>query len=266
MRTTNFVPRIALVLLFALAFDACAQSSARPRDKFLRYEIVATHPHDVAAFTQGLVYVDGQLAEGTGLHGRSSLSLRDLRSGAVLKRRTLAAAHFGEGVAFDGRRFVQLTWRSGLALIYDAALAPRGTFAYEGEGWGLAFDGGQWIMSDGSDRLTLRDRETFAVRGQLRVRDGPRGVSQLNELEYAGGRLYANVWRSDRVAVIDPASGAVRAWIDFALLRRGFARPAGWDEDAHVLNGIAHNPANGHFFVTGKCWPVLYELRLLSNE
>jgi len=263
--STNFVPaaRACALLVVVFACNACASA---PRERALRYEIVATHPHDATVFTQGLAWHDGKIVESSGQLGRSALMLREVARSAPLSRRPLAETHFGEGVAGDGRRFVQLTWRSGVAFVYDLALRPIGRLSYTGEGWGLAYDGRQWLMSDGSSRIAIRDRETFAARGSFEVRDGGRPVTQLNELEYARGRLYANVWHTDRVAVIDPESGVVDSWLDFAALRRGFAKPKGWDEAEHVLNGIAFDPGSGHFFLTGKCWPVLFEIRVLEGS
>jgi glutaminyl-peptide cyclotransferase len=257
------VPAARACALVAIVFacNACAEPS---RDRLLRYEVVATHPHDAAVFTQGLAWHAGKLVESGGQYQHSALMLRDVRRSAPLTRRALAAQYFGEGVAGDGQRFVQLTWRSGVAFVYDLALRPQGQLRYEGEGWGLAYDGERWLMSDGSNRIVARDRETFAVRGGFEVRDRGRPVTQLNELEFARGRLYANVWHADRIAVVEPASGAVEAWLDLSALRRGFARPEGWNEAEHVLNGIAFDPGTGHFFVTGKCWPVLFEIRLLE--
>lgn len=243
---------------------AVARENPAPRIESLRYEIVATHPHDAASFTQGLALVDGRLAESAGLYGKSEIALREVKSGAVVRRRALDAALFGEGLAYGAGRLLQLTWREGRALAYDPHLEPAGSFRYEGEGWGLAFDGRQWLMSDGSDRITFRRTTDFAPVRRLRVTDGGRPLTNLNELEYAGGWLYANVWMTDRVAVIDPATGVVRAWLDLAALRGRFAKPRGWNPDAHVLNGIAHDPRTGHFYVTGKCWPVLFELRIAA--
>lgn len=259
-RATSFVPLVcACALLFAFATRADAAARAA-----WRYEVIALHPHDTAAFTQGLALVDGRLLESRGGYGRSAITLRDLASGAVLRERRLQRRYFGEGVASLGPRIVQLTWHSGLAFVYDTQLRETGRFRYDGEGWGLASDGVRWFMSDGSDRLTVRDGATFAVTGRLPVRDGSTPIDQINELEFAQGRLFANVWHQDRVAVIDPGSGAVQAWIDLSALKRGFAKPAGWDAREHVLNGIAYDPARRHFFVTGKCWPVLFELRFVE--
>lgn len=261
-RATNFVP-------LALAFAAsCANAGAETRADLsaragsFSYEIVAEHSHDVASFTQGLAIVEGRLVESSGLYGRSAVTVRDLASGAVLQRRALDGAQFGEGIAWDGARLLQLTWRAGLALAYDLRLNPVATYRYAGEGWGLTHDGSDWLMSDGSDRITRRRGADFRALSAFRVTDRGRPVARLNELEFAGGLLYANVWMTDRIAAIDPASGVVQGWLDLAPLRARFARPAGWNEATHVLNGIAHDRASGHFYVTGKCWPVLYELRV----
>jgi len=254
-RSSIFVPLAATLCFFSAS--CCA------RENLLRYEIVATHPHDAGAFTQGLAFLDGELVESRGRYGQSAVTISAVASAAVRLRHDNAAEHFGEGLSIAGRELLQLTWRSGLALAFDSRLRRTGEYRYEGEGWGLAFDGSHWLMSDGSDRLTRRRTGDFAVIGELRVRDRGQPVQQLNELEFAQGRLYGNVWHSDRVAVIDPASGLVESWIDFAPLRHGFSPPPGWNQAEHVLNGIAFNPANQHFYVTGKCWPVLYEVRLL---
>lgn len=254
------VARACALIASLFLCNACANESSR--DAVLKYEIVATHPHDVASFTQGLLFLEGKLVESTGGYGRSELTLRDVASGAPRQRHALTPAQFGEGVATDGRRLVQLTWQSGVALVYDLALKPAGRFDYRGEGWGLTYDGSQWLMSDGTSRITRRGRDTFAPNGSFEVRYRNRPVSALNELEFARGYLYANVWHSDRVAVIDAASGTVEAWLDLSALKQGFVKPPGWKADEHVLNGIAFDPGSGHFFVTGKCWPVLFELRV----
>lgn len=264
-RATNIVPvaRVAAFAALVLASIACAKDAARER--VLPYEIVAMHPHDSTIFTQGVMWHDGHVFESAGRYGESAILMRELRDATPRARRALAPTHFGEGLATDGRRLVQLTWRSGIALIYDAALRPLGRYTYEGEGWGLAYDGRRWLMSDGSSRIVARDRDTFAATGRIDVRWRGRPVPRLNELEFARGRLYANVWYSDRIAVIDPGDGAVEAWIDLSALRKGFAKPAGWNEQEHVLNGIAFDPQTGHFLVTGKCWPVLFELRVSDS-
>lgn len=252
--------RACALLASLFLCNACANESSR--SVLLKYEIIATHPHEVTSFTQGLLWHEGKLLESTGGYGRSELALRDIASGASRQRQALTPVQFGEGVATDGRRFVQLTWLSGIALIYDLALKPVGRFDYLGEGWGLAYDGAQWLMSDGSSRITRRERDSFAPSGSFEVRYRNQPVGRLNELEFARGYLYANVWRADRIAVIEPGSGAVAAWLDLSALKQGFPKPPGWKPDEHVLNGIAFDPDSGHFFVTGKCWPVLFELRV----
>jgi glutaminyl-peptide cyclotransferase len=261
-RATNFVPvaRVAALIALVFACGACARDANRER--VLPYEIVAMHPHDSGVFTQGLLWHDGRLFESAGQFGQSAVLVRELRDAAPRARRALAPTQFGEGLATDGKRLLQLTWRSGIALAYDFGLRPLGRHTYEGEGWGLAYDGQRWLMSDGSSRIVARDRESFAPVASIEVTSRGRPVTRLNELEFARGRLYANIWYSDRIAVINPADGVVEAWIDLGALRKGFAKPAGWNEQEHVLNGIAFDPRNAHFFVTGKCWPVLFEIRV----
>jgi len=256
------MPRVVACAVLFVA-HACAAQTTTTENGVTRYEIVATHPHDATSFTQGLALLNGELVESRGLLGQSAVTLGAIRTGIARRRQALAPEHFAEGIAVVGDRLVQLTWRSGLAFVYDRELRKIGEHRYAGEGWGLAYDGRDLLMSDGSDRITRRRARDFTEAGYFDVRDRGRPVPQLNELEFARGRLYANVWYSDRVAVIEPRTGAVESWIDFSALRRGFARPPGFNETEHVLNGIAYNPANGHFYVTGKCWPVLYEVRLL---
>jgi glutaminyl-peptide cyclotransferase len=255
--TSNFVPLALAALLFA------AHARAFAGENLLRYEIVATHPHDTTAFTQGLALLDGEIVESRGRYGASAVTIGAITTGTARLRRDNSPEHFGEGLAVAGRTLLQLTWRSGLAFAYDAQLRLIATHRYDGEGWGLAFDGTHWLMSDGSSRIVRRRLDDFAPAGGFRVTDRGRPVRRLNELEFARGRLYANVWHSDRVAVIEPASGQVESWVDFSALRRGFPRPREWSAE-NVLNGIAFDPAKGHFYVTGKGWPVLYEVRLVD--
>ena len=259
---TARMPRVAAFGIFFYAISLCAVARDASHAPVLHHEIIATHPHDTRAFTQGLAILNGQLIESTGRYGQSALALKNLATGEVIKQRPLSAHHFGEGVTVAGSRLIQLTWTSGVAWIYDFALKRRGQFRYDGQGWGLAYDGQYLLMSDGSSRITFRRPTTFEISGGVDVRDGNEPLRKLNELEFAEGWLYANVWQTDRIAVIDPQSGAVRGWLDLASLRQGMRKPPGWDEREHVLNGIAFNPANGHFYVTGKCWPVLFELKI----
>jgi glutaminyl-peptide cyclotransferase len=222
------------------------------------YTVVRSYPHDPQAFTQGLEYVDGVLYESTGLNGRSGIRKVTLETGAVLQSQPLDPAYFGEGITVWKNRIIQLTWQSGLGFVYDReTLQQQRSFKYTGEGWGLTHDGTRLIMSDGSDSGTLRllDPETLRQVGTLTVRDGGRPVSRLNELEWVKGEIYANVWQSDRVAVISPKTGRVTAWIDL----HGLLNPreaSGVD----VLNGIAYDARGDRLFVTGKLWPRIFQI------
>jgi glutaminyl-peptide cyclotransferase len=265
-RATISVPRALLVAFIAATISNCASADSPAREKISQYEIVATHPHDASAFTQGLAILDGKLLESRGQFGRSAVTISTIKTAAVRRRRDVEAKYFAEGLAVAGDRIVQLTWQSGIAFVYDTALERRGEFRYNGQGWGLAHDGRNWLMSDGSNRIAVRRSEDFSLDHEVRVMDGGKPVWQLNELEYAEGKLYANVWHTDRIAEIDPATGVVESWFDFSALRQAFPKPADWDENEHVLNGIAFDPSTRHFYLTGKCWPVVFEVRLKSSS
>jgi glutamine cyclotransferase len=225
------------------------------------YAIVRTYPHDPTAFTQGLLYHDGFLYEGTGLNGRSSVRKVRLETGEVAQRHDLAAPYFGEGITIWRSALYQLTWQSGLAFVYDRrTLAPRRTFTYAGEGWGLTHDGAALIMSDGSDQLRFLDPTTFAERRRVAVTAAGVPVRRLNELEYVRGEVFANVWQTDYVARIDPATGRVSGWVDLG----GLLSPVE-AASADVLNGIAYDEARDRLFVTGKLWPKLFEIRLFRK-
>lgn len=227
------------------------------------YEIVRSHPHDSAAFTQGLTVADGQLYEGTGLHGQSSLRRVDLATGAALQQVALDARYFGEGVAAVGDRLIQLTYQTGVGFVYDRKTFARlKEFTYKGQGWGLTYDGQRLIMSDGSDTLRFWHPDTLEEMGRLRVRDGDQAIALINELEYVDGSIYANIWQEDRIARIDPKSGVVTAWIDMSNLLTPTERSRGVD----VLNGIAHDPQTGHFLVTGKLWPWVFEVKFVRKR
>ncbi len=255
-----------LSLLPVLAIAAgCAGGDGSEPDPLptFGYRVIAEYPHDPGAFTQGLVYLDGELYEGTGWSGVGPSTLRrvELASGAVLARHELADEHFGEGVAVVGDRIVQLTWRSGVGFSYDrASLRPLQTFSYAGEGWGLAFDGTRLIMSDGTARLRFLDPDTFTEIGSVQVRDADGPVDQLNELEYIDGQVYANIWQTDRIARIDPASGEVTDYLDLT----GLLPAADRTDSVDVLNGIAYDPEQDRLFVTGKRWPKLFEIQIVA--
>ncbi|MEP6493325.1 MAG: glutaminyl-peptide cyclotransferase [bacterium] len=225
------------------------------------FDVIARFPHDPNAYTQGLVRVDSILFESTGLYGHSEVRRVDLRSGRVLASKTLAANRFGEGLALVNGRLYQLTWKSGVAYTYDATtLAPRDSFRYAGEGWGLATDGTSLIMSDGSDSLRVLSPSTFQVQRVVHVRYKNAPLYNLNELEYADGQLLANVYQSDWVLRIDLATGVVRELFDFADLYP--KRPG----SAEVMNGIAIAPESGQLLLTGKHWPVMFQVRLHPTQ
>ncbi len=259
--------------LTALAVGGCAgadpdsgsagpgSSSPGSADR-LRVEVVDTRPHDRTAFTQGLEISDGELIEGTGLVGRSYLSARDVDSGVERVRVPLPDDLFGEGVTVAGDTVWQLTWQDQVAFARDrGTLAERSRVRYDGEGWGLCAQPDRLVMSDGTDTLTFRDRVTFAPLGRVAVRLDGRPVDRLNELECTpDGWVYANVWQSDDIVRIDPATGAVVAVIDASGLLTA-EQSAGVD----VLNGIAAVPGTDRFLVTGKFYPSLFEVRFVPR-
>jgi glutamine cyclotransferase len=249
---------VATLLLLVLAVATADSALAAP---LLGWRLVKEYPHDPASFTEGLVLDGkGRLIESSGGYGRSELSLRDLASGRKLKTVKLPPGDFGEGAALADGRIVLLTWREGHGYVYDTALKPLDHFLFAGEGWGLTWDGTRLIQSDGSALLYFVDPHNFATLGHVAVRDGEQDIYQLNELEYVDGLVLANIWQTDRVAVIDPGSGAVRGWLDLADLQTHFPKPPNWDPADNVLNGIAYDPRSEHFYVTGKRWPKLFEI------
>lgn len=222
--------------------------------------VLATHPHDPGAFTQGLAWDRGALVEGTGHYGESELRRVELATGEVQQAVALAANEFGEGVAVVRDRVLQLTWQNRRAYVRDlTTFAPLDTFLYNGEGWGLAWDGARLVMSDGSPALVFRDPDTFAETGRVTVTTGGAELERLNELECAGGLVWANVWLTDFIARIDPASGAVVDWLDLTGLLTREQELA-----ADVLNGIAIDGESGRVFVTGKFWPSVFEIEVLD--
>jgi len=251
------VPLLVLALLLVAA-PAGAQPTA------LRVEVLASYPHDPRAFTQGLVLHEGALYESTGLVGRSSLRQVELGSGRVLRQTELPPPLFGEGLAWARGELVQLTWQNQRALRWDpASFAARGEWRYDGEGWGLCFDGTHLVQSDGSQRLFFRDATTFAVVRTLAVTENGQPLSRLNELECVGDTIYANVWMTDRLVAIAALNGMVRASVDASgLLAPDERRAIGGEA---ILNGIAHDPADNTFLLTGKLWPKLFRVRFVPR-
>jgi glutamine cyclotransferase len=239
----------------------CGGRGSRGRVPVSGYRVVASFPHDSRAFTQGLVYAGGELYEGTGLYGQSTLRRVALASGEVRQSAALDPRLFGEGIAIIADRVYQLTWKERVCLVYERETFQRlNTLRYETEGWGLASHGGRLIMSDGSSRLVWRDPESFAALGAIDVRAGRKPVGLLNELEVVDGEIWANIWQRDRIARIDPETGNVVGWIDLSGLL-----PAEDRRQADVLNGIAHDPGRDRLFVTGKLWPTLFAIEIVSR-
>ena len=264
----RYWPVLAMLLL-ALPASAGAQSSgpaassASPapdtRPPVYGYEVVRTFPHDPTAFTQGLVIRDGVLLESTGRNPSSVRRVR-LEDGVVLQKHELAPEYFGEGLTEIDGRLITLTWNNGVGFVWNAAdLSQTSRFTYAGEGWGLTHDGARLILSDGSAALRFLDPVTFAETGRVAVTLNGRPVRQLNELEWIDGEVWANVWQTNYILRIDPASGNVAGIIDLSgLLPEGTIK----DPNDDVLNGIAWDAATRRLFVTGKNWPSLFEIRL----
>jgi glutamine cyclotransferase len=244
----------------ALAVRADGEQDEQGPAEQLTVRVVRELRHDTDAFTQGLVYHRGKLYESTGLEGQSSIREVELRTGRVLRRAELPDDVFAEGLALVNDRLVQLSYRNHKAFVWRLDPFERvREHRYTGEGWGLCYDGEHLVMSNGSENLTFRDPRTFQVRRTLRVVDDRRrGVRYLNELECVDGQVYANVWQSDDIVRIDPESGRLTARIDASSLEGRFE-----DDDYDVLNGIAHVPETGHFLLTGKLWPKLFEVELV---
>ena len=258
LRASRYVPLLlcaAAAIVGALTSVHAQRAAAAP---VFGYEVVNVYPHDRNAFTQGLLYRDGLLYESTGLNGQSSLRKVELETGKVLQQISVDRRYFAEGLTDWGSRLVQLTWNTNIGFVYDLATFKQlQTFSYQSQGWGLAHDDRRLVMSDGSATLRYLDPQKLTVTGQVQVTDGEVPVRDLNELEFIDGQVYANVWLTDRIAMIAPDSGRVVGWINLAgLLARGAV------SDDAVLNGIAYDAQRKRLFVTGKLWPSLFEIRI----
>ncbi len=238
-------------------------ASAETPLAYYRYKVVRTFPHDRRDFTQGLVYQDGFLYEGTGLYGQSMLTKRELATGQIVKKVRLPRKYFGEGITLFEGRIIQLTWRSHTGFRYDQeTFRLLGEFKFNTEGWGLTHDGTHLILSDGTDTLRFLDPNTCAETGRVRVRHNGRPLRQINELEFIDGHIYANVLSTDYIAIIAPKTGRVTGWIDL----RGLYDPPPQSPSNSVLNGIAYIPETKHLLVTGKLWPKIYEIALVPHS
>lgn len=268
-RAPRSIARLSALLFFALNGCGRPAASAVPADPPLApggapalytYEVVHRWPHARDAFTEGLVYRNGDMLESDGLYGQSTLRDVDLRTGRIEKELAIPPQYFAEGLAVIGDKAYQLTWRSQVGFIYDAGTFQKlGEFHYQGEGWGLTNEGSLLVMSDGTSRIRFIDPADFHLVRSIQVTARGRPVSNVNELEWVRGEIFANVWETDQVIRIDPSDGKVRGVIDFSGLLPPLERVPGTD----VLNGIAYDAARGRLFVTGKNWPEIFEVRII---
>jgi glutamine cyclotransferase len=248
--------RTALLFSFWIAFLPLAFAADT-------YKVIHTYPHDEQAFTQGLIFVDGQLYESTGLNGHSTLRMDDLETGKVLQHIDVPAQYFAEGLTNWHSNLIQLTWKAHTAFVYDRfSFRQLKTLQYDGEGWGLTQDGKNLILSDGSATLRFLNPETFQVVRRINVTDHGEPVKELNELEYIHGQIYANIWYSNKIARISPQTGKVLGWIDLSDL----VSSLGLQNQDAVLNGIAYDAQHDRLFITGKLWPKLFEIKVAEEK
>jgi glutaminyl-peptide cyclotransferase len=256
---------ICLTLIFSRATErslfAGQKEAAGPTE--YGYRVVNVYPHDRQAYTQGLIWCDGFLYESTGLNGASGIRRVRLETGRVIEQHSLDRQYFGEGITEWEGRLLQLTWNSNLGFIYDrSGLRVTGTFHYPGEGWGLTHDQNRLIMSDGTSILRFLDPRTLRETARLSVRDGDVPLADLNELEFIRGEIFANIYRTDRIARISPRTGRVTGWVDLGGLLTAVDKLIPVD----VLNGIAYDERRNRLFVTGKLWPKLFEIELIRRR
>jgi len=263
-RILVLVALVLIILLGAVFIPLCSNSKeyipATNEITRYTYEIVQTYPHDRNAFTQGLVFEDGILYEGTGLRGRSTIRKVVLETGEGLQLLELYGQFFGEGITIWKDRIIQLTWQSNTGFVYKKdTFELIDKFTYPTEGWGITHDGTHLIMSDGSSTIYFRDPESLQEIDRIEVFAGSGPVVRLNELEYVQGEIYANIWQTDYIARIDPKTGRVTGWINLT----GLLKPEVLNQPVDVLNGIAYDSKNDRLFVTGKLWPTLFEIKLI---
>ncbi len=250
---------IVLTVSSVVGITAYAQFKRSPKGEVWGYQIVAKYPHDATAFTQGLIFNEGRLFEGTGKKGGSSLRLVDLATGKVERNAPLNSHYFGEGITILDGRIYQLTWQNRIGIVYDAeTFNVEKTFQYTGEGWGLTNDTQNLIMSDGSATLRFLDPKTFEVVKRVTARGSQGKVDRLNELEFVKNEIWANIWYEDKIVRISPETGELLGSIDLGGLYPRKQRPSSED----VLNGIAYDAENDRLFVTGKNWPQLFEIKV----
>jgi glutaminyl-peptide cyclotransferase len=254
---------IVILAVGATAYILLKDGSSNDTTQLLyTYEVVKVYPHDTNAFTEGLVFENGTLYEGTGLYGESRLQKVELETGNVTQFHSLPASFFGEGITILDDKIVQLTWLEQVGFVYEKdSFRLLRNFSYPTEGWGITTDGEKLIMSDGTATLHFLDPKTFQETGTVEVHDSSGPVSQLNELEYVKGDVYANIFEQKRIAIINITTGQLKAWVDL----HGLRDPSDFDPN-NVLNGIAYDANGGRLFVTGKRWTQLFEIRLFPMK
>jgi len=246
------------LISFVTLLAACASAAAAALP-VQGVEVKTSYPHDSRAFTQGLLYLDGQLYESTGLEGRSTIRRVRLADGAVLQSKAISRELFGEGMVNWGNELISVTWQDQVGFRWDLkTFALRSSFRYPGEGWALTQDGKHLIMSDGTPNLRFLDPRTFKEVRRVKITAEGRPVTGLNEIEWVKGEVWGNIWQTNLIARIDPKTGVVKSLIDLSALPETGRKP---NIDA-VPNGIAYDSQGDRLFVTGKLWPRLYEVRL----
>jgi glutamine cyclotransferase len=255
-RLLGLRPYLVLVCLLITTAAFCATP-------VLRYKVIATFPHSTSSYTEGFFYLDGLFYEGTGLEGHSAVMAIDPPTGRIVRQHTLSPQYFGEGIVDWGPYLYEWTWKTQIGFVYDRATFQLvRTFRYAGEGWGMTRSAKEIITSDGTSTLRFRDPSTFAVTRSLTVTDAGHPVNQLNELEYIKGEIYSNVWHSNRIVRISPSDGHVIDWIDLS----GLLSPMLLGGPEAVLNGIAYDAQHDRLFVTGKQWPLIFEIQIVPKR
>lgn len=261
MKTYRLIFFIVLIF-FIFSIQTCFAECSIVQTPIIKAQIINVFPHDPEAFTQGLAWKNGFLYEGTGLYGNSSLRKIDLKSGEILKRHNLPDTYFGEGITIFQDKIYQLTWQEQTGFIYDLeTFKLLDTFYYSHEGWGITNDGKNLIISDGTPVLYFIDPFTLEETKQIKVYERQTTVNRINELEYIQGKIYANIWQTDRIAIIEPESGEITAWLDLS----GILDPADVKQEIDVLNGIGYDSENDRLFVTGKLWPKIFQIKMVET-
>ncbi len=269
-------PMRALIAALALAACACGPSTDSGVPEYT-YRVVNTFPHDRSAFTEGLLYLNGYLYEGTGMPGQSDIRKVKLETGEVVQKHAIPDAYFGEGIVVWKDQLLELTWTNETGFIYDLnSFAPRKQFAYPGQGWSMTTDGKRILMDDGTAQIRFWDPETLAETGRITVTDEGQPIDKtcrpgsegrcLNEMEWVKGEIYANIWMTDQIVRIDPTNGKVIGRIDCTGLLTPQDRVESGPYQTDVLNGIAYDAQGDRLFVTGKRWPKLFEIKLVKKD